>query len=618
MSAVGRGMAMKNSPEKGFMKRVQSAECDSVAFTILLLLCAAAVIVFLSFYFKGYRQPYLMKEVIDLSEGWQYSARGIDQTELATLRTGPLLASNETMTLRRVLDTEVQEAAILIRTNHQAVNVYLDSSPLHTDPAFEPGKNPGMALHLFLLPEDYLNKTLEIELTSPYTLYSGRTSPILMGTIPSLEAYTLSHSMRSVILMAMCLLIGLVIIVLTLVQTLYGSSPQPQNLAIGVFAVIWALYYVCTEYIVYQFFAPFWVSTLSLGFYFTFQAPLSLYFYFSFEHYKKWMLPAVILHSGFAVTAILLQLTGIVSFPQLVTVNNVFLAGLVYTLALTVLEAIKKNRMMMMAAPFLLIAYGFMLYNFSVFYTRHGVVPYTYRDTYFLLILCVLVYNIRQFFSKYYRGLRESEVLTLQNRLATDSYEQIKSHLKEVGGLKHEIKNHLAALHTYLANGRHEEAMQYLERCLEQTETIFQVVYHEQFLVNAVIGNLMQRAKALGITVELNLKAGPLHIADPDFYSLLSNLLDNALGACETLPDGSNRFIHLAMVRREPYLSITCTNSRAGAIQSENGELQTTKAGDGHGYGLWTIRRIADTYDGLVDMDYDESTFTITAALKDK
>ncbi|WP_333649373.1 sensor histidine kinase [Lacrimispora sp.] len=609
---------MKNSPVKGFMKRAQLVERDSVVFTALLLLSAAAVIVFLSFYFKGYRQPYRMKEVIDLSESWQYSVEGINQAELATLRTGPLLAPNETMTLRRVLDKEVQEAAILIRTNHQAVNVYLDGSPLHTDSAFEPGKNPGMALHLLLLPEDYLNKMLEIELTSPYTLYSGRTSPILMGTIPSLEAYALSLSMRSVILMAMCLLIGLGIIALTLVQTLHGSSPQPQNLAIGVFAVIWALYYVCTEYIVYQFFAPFWVSTLSLGLYFTFQAPLSLYFYFSFEHYKKWMLPAVILHNGFAAAAILLQLTGIVNLPQLVTVNNIFLAGLVYTIVLAVLEALKNNRMMLLAAPFLMVAYGSMLYNFTVFYTRHGVVPYTYRDTYFLLILCVLVYNVRQFFRIYYRVQRESAMLTLQNRLAKDSYEQIKSHLKEVGGLKHEIGNHLAALHTYLTDGRHEEAMRYLERCSGQAETVSQAVFHNHFLVNAVIGNLMQRAKALGITVELSLKAGPLHIADPDLYSLLSNLIDNSLEACEAIPDEEKRFIRLSMVRREPYLSITCVNSRAGDIQSENGELQTTKGGDGHGYGLWTIRRIADTYDGLVDMDYDEGTFTITVALKDK
>ncbi len=610
-------MAMKKLPVKGLIEKLKKAERGSVLFVVLLLLFAAIVAVFLNFYFTGYRQPYLMKNVIDLSEGWRYEAESTGQRELATLRTGPKLAAGETMSLWRTLDTEIQEAAILIRANHQTVSVYLNGKPLYTDPKLGSGENPGMALHLILLPEDYLNQALQVKLTSPYPLYSGRTSPILMGTISSLEAYALSDSMRSVILMAMCLLIGVGIIVLTLVLAL-GGIRRPQNLAIGVFAVIWSLYYVCTEYIVFQFFTPFWVSALSLGLYFTFQVPLTLYFYFSFRHYQKWMLPAVILHGGFAAAAILLQITGTVDLPGLINVNNILLTGLAYTVALAVLEALKKNRMMQLAAPFLMIAYGSMLYNFSVFYTRRGVVPYSYKDTYFLLILCVLVYNIQQFFSGYYQSRRESAVLTLQNRLAKESYDQILVHLQEVGGLKHEIKNHLAALQTCLTEGRYEEAKQYLEYCAGQAGAVTGAAWHSHFLINAVAGRLLQRASERSVEVRLDLKAEPRHIADPDLYSLLSNLLENALEACAAVPEDRERFICLTIVRREPYLVITCENSRTGEIVCENGELRTTKRDEGHGYGLRIIRRIADAYDGLADMDYDETTFTVTVALKDK
>lgn len=608
---------MKGFPVKNLMGRLQKAERGDVLFTLLLLFCAALIATFLSFYFGGYRQPYLMKEVIDLSEGWRYSAGQVEGAELATLRTGPRLQGGETMTLYRTLDTEIEGAALLLRANHQTVRVYLDGVPLYLDRDAAPEENPGMALHFIPLPGDYPGKTLSVELTSPYALYAGRTGPILLGTLPSLEAYALSASMRSVVLMAMCLLIGIGIILLTLVQAL-GGVRRPEHLAIGVFAVVWALYYVCTEYIVFQFFAPFWVSALSLGLYFTFSVPLVLYFYFSFTHYKKWMLPAVILHGGFAAVAILLQLFGVVDLPRLLNINNILLAGLAYTVVLAVLEAFKKNRMMMLAAPFLMIAYGSMLYNFAVFYTRQGVVPYTYKDTYFLLILCVLVYNIQQFFSAHYRGLREGAVLTLQNRLARESYEQVKAHLHEVGGLKHEMKNHLAALQTYLADGRSEEAKQYLEQIAGRSAQITGAVYHDHYLINALVGSLLQRAGTLGITVEHSLKAGPLHIADHDLYSLLSNLMDNALEACQRVPQGRERFIRLAMLRQEPYLSITCVNSRAGGIRSENGKIQSTKGGAGHGYGLWTVEKIADSYDGLVDTDYDESTFTVTVALKDK
>jgi sensor histidine kinase regulating citrate/malate metabolism len=84
------------------------------------------------------------------------------------------------------------------------------------------------------------------------------------------------------------------------------------------------------------------------------------------------------------------------------------------------------------------------------------------------------------------------------------------------------------------------------------------------------------------------------------------------------LPNNRERFIRLSITRREPYLNIRCENSKTGEIVSADGKMQTSKTGSGHGYGLPTIARIVDAYDGLMDIDYGESTFTIMAALKDQ
>lgn len=601
---------------RNFINIIKYSERSRLIFAAIILLCALCIALFLNRYFGTYQQPYMMDEIIDLSQGWHYRTNDTSDVRLDSLRTGPKLVGGKTMTMYRKLEREIEGAAILIRANHQTVNVYLDEETLYLDQGVAPEENPGMALHLIPLPEDYIHKTLILEITSPYTLYAGRTSPILLGTPWSLETYTLSVSMRSFILMSMCLLIGFGIISLTFVQAVKDSR-RPQDLAIGVFAVIWALYYVCTEYIVFQFFSPFWVSTLSLGLYFTFQAPLTLYFYFSFIHYKKQMLPVVLLHNGFAVGSILLQVFGLVDLPRLVSINNLLLAGLAYTIALTILEAKKGNRSMGLAVPFFLIAYVSMLYNFYVFYTRHGTPPYTYRDTYLLLLLCILLYNLRHFFNGYYKRQRESEVLTLQNRLAKESYEKIKTHLREVGALKHEIKNHLTAMQTYLKDGRYEEAESYLEMYAGQAKVVTDAVYHSHFLINAMVGHLLQETRNKNIRVDLNLKPGPVHISDPDLYSLLSNILGNALEACTSVPVERERFIKLTIARREPYLYITCQNSRVGELIHMDGKLQTNKKESGHGYGVWIVEKIADTYDGFVDTDFDQQTFTITVALKD-
>jgi signal transduction histidine kinase len=591
-------------------------ERSAVIFLAVIIVCAAGIAVFLSFYFSAYQTPYMRGEIIDLSEGWQYETPGTGPAALESLATGPMLADGETMTLNRTLDTALSGAAVMIRANHQSVNVYLDGAPLHKGPVLGPSENPGMALHFIPLPEDYAGKVLKVELTSPYALYAGRTSPILLGTIPSLEAYAVSASMRSLILMAASLALGIAIIVFAFVQGL-GGAVRREQLAIGVFTVILSLYYVCTDYIVFQFFSPFWMSALSLGLYFTFSVPLMLFFYFSFEYYKKWLLPAVILHGAFALAAIALQITGLVDLPRLVNVNNIFLAGLIYTVVLTVMEAIKKNRIMILAAPFFVLAYVSMLFNFAVFYYRQGVVPYSYRDTYFLLALAILVFGIWSFFREAYRQRRENELLSLQNRQAQLSYEKIGTHLREVGGLKHEIKNHLAALQMFLEHGQTDEAREYLARYTDQSAAVTETVYSENLLINTILTDLYQRAGEHGIKVEADITAAPANIAVPDLYSLFSNLIDNAVDACIAMPEGAQRFIRLTALRHDVYFNLRCVNSKAGAVIRENGKIQTTKAGEGHGYGLWIIERIVDAYGGMMNIAHDENTFTVMAALKD-
>lgn len=602
------------------VEKIRNMERQSLVFIVVIFICIIGVGAFLGAYFGAYQNPYLEKTVIDLSPEWEYQVgdRTAPLQELADLGSGPKIDAGETLFLYKTLETALPEAAILIRANHQAVRVYLDDEPLFLDTKDGVSENPGMALHFLLLPTDYLGKTLRVELTSPYYQYAGLTGHIYIGSIPSLEAFTISHSMRSVLLMAMCLLIGLLIIGLTLLQALKGTVHLGQ-LAIGIFAVVLALYYVCIDYIVFQFFTPAAMSVLSLGLYYFLPVPLMLFFCFSFQHYKKWMLPAVLLHGAFVVTAFILQGLNLVQLPRLLDINNILWGGFLYTVVLTFLEAFKKNRLMMIAAPFMALTYFAIAYNLWTFYGRSGTVPYSYRDTYFVLILSVLIFSIQQFFSQYYQQQRESELLRLQNRLAKESWEEAKSHLLQVGSLKHELVRHYTAVQAFLESGRYEQAQSYLTQCVGQAVTVTEVVHHENFLINAVVGNLSQRAGALGVKLELNLKPCRIGIADPDLYCLLSNILENALEACEAVPADAGRFIRLTIARQEPYLYITCTNSKHGEIVCVEENLQSTKPDPAeHGYGLRTVRSIVNRYNGIMDVDYDETTFTIILALKDR
>lgn len=606
-----------------FMTKLQTANRELRIFIAATLICSGIIAVVLFFYFNAYKTPYMQKEMIDLSENWQYHREEGEIKTLENLRSGPEIKANEVLTLYKELDENIPQAALMLRTNHQTVSVYLDEIRLLTTQPTS-CNNPGMSLEIILLPENYAGKTLKIEMISPYELYAGRTGPIFLGDIPSLEAYALSTSMRSVIIMAMCLLIGAATIVLTLTEAANGFI-RSQNLAIGIFAIIWALYYVCTEYIAFYFFSPLQMSYISLGLYFSVHLPLTLFFYFSFKRYQGWLLPMIAVQAFFMLAAALLQAFHIADLPRLINTNNILLAGLIYVIVLAVLEAANNNRFILMSLPFLVVAYVSMLYNFKVFYTRSGVVPYSYRDTYFLFVIFVLIYNMKQFFSNHYRRQREAEILQLTNNLAKENYEQIKEHLQQVGSLKHEIKSHLIAMHTYLSNERYEEARHYLDTYTSEVSKVIEAEHHNHFLVNAIIDKFLQKAEKTDTEVFLTLPPCHIGIPEPDLYSLLNNILENALEACAAVPNSKERQIHLTIDRKEPYLYIVCENSRnnqTNRINDASGAkvlLKTSKTDSvEHGYGLWTISGIVDKYQGIMDVDYDDSSFTITVAVKDK
>jgi len=129
---------------------------------------------------------------------------------------------------------------------------------------------------------------------------------------------------------------------------------------------------------------------------------------------------------------------------------------------------------------------------------------------------------------------------------------------------------------------------------------------------------LLCRAKPLGIKTDIKLKASPFGISEFDICSLLNNIADNALEVCAKLPEDRERLINLSITRHEPYLIFLCKNGNPGTVSTENEKIITSKIQSGHGYGLKVIERIADSYDGMMNVDYNEDTFTIKVALKDE
>lgn len=99
-------------------------------------------------------------------------------------------------------------------------------------------------------------------------------------------------------------------------------------------------------------------------------------------------------------------------------------------------------------------------------------------------------------------------------------------------------------------------------------------------------------------------------------YSLFGNAIDNAIECLTQVEDASKRVINLA-VRRCGDMAVICIENYTPAPPVlRNGALVTTKqAPSGHGYGMKSIKSIAESYGGTAEYFVEDEIFYLLATI---
>ena len=110
-------------------------------------------------------------------------------------------------------------------------------------------------------------------------------------------------------------------------------------------------------------------------------------------------------------------------------------------------------------------------------------------------------------------------------------------------------------------------------------------------------------------------------LSDDELITVLSNLIDNALEACEKVPADQDRFILLKM-RVEPSASfLYIENTTAAPVKIRDNRVITTKSNASeHGYGLQNIISVLEHYNSLYVLEYNpgKHTFSFSAQIAQK
>lgn len=204
----------------------------------------------------------------------------------------------------------------------------------------------------------------------------------------------------------------------------------------------------------------------------------------------------------------------------------------------------------------------------------------------------------------------ENTVLRQNLKLETEHIEALKDAYAEQRKQTHDFQNQLAVLQG-LANrsASQQEFAAYLEKTLSITFPATIYVNTNRLVIDVILSQKYSAAKSKGITFRTALSdLSDFPIPDDALVVILTNLIDNAMDACEKLPTGQ-RSILLKMQNTDDCALIYIENPTLYPVKIRNNFVMTTKSNPiAHGYGLKNVCTLLKQYDADYAIDYNPTT----------
>lgn len=195
--------------------------------------------------------------------------------------------------------------------------------------------------------------------------------------------------------------------------------------------------------------------------------------------------------------------------------------------------------------------------------------------------------------------MHQNKVFQIQARNQLEMYRSISENFDKQKRKTHEYKNQIACIDSLLEKKQYSKLDEYVKKIYGSLNNEPDAINTNNVIVNAILNTKYQEADTKGIVFVFRINdLSELTIKDEDVVTILSNLLDNAIEACEKCED--KRIIKFKLVKEEDRIIIAVKNTYNYDIVYEHGEVKTTKTfeADEHGVGIKNILKTIEKYGG--------------------
>lgn len=255
---------------------------------------------------------------------------------------------------------------------------------------------------------------------------------------------------------------------------------------------------------------------------------------------------------------------------------------------------------------FVMVLYCLLLNTVAEVYSEN------YTVLFFLLFfsqigICIFLFASQLLSSRHEESEQEKKLMEAMLSDKKHQYELSKQSIEQLNIRLHDLKH-------YRAN-----------KDIESSEIDSLIATHESFLhsgnevVDTILGEKMLYAKDRGIALTCLVDGKSIAFLPPvEAYSLLGNILDNALEASEKIKDPSKASISLTIKKTSGGALIQCDNYFEDLPKVVDGRIASSKEDSSlHGFGLRSIAYLAEKHGGVYSYSTEGNIFHLSVSLSE-
>lgn len=233
-----------------------------------------------------------------------------------------------------------------------------------------------------------------------------------------------------------------------------------------------------------------------------------------------------------------------------------------------------------------------------------------------VIILCMSMVMLAIAFFETYQQIKK------ENLLQQEKYAHLKSQyygLKElyemnsrwVHDSKHELLYIGSCLESNNISGAYESIQGYLQKIRQIEKKVWSSFPFLDFMLNYKKIEMDQR----NIKFRLDIKLQHIVIPEEDLVIIIGNLLDNAVEAASKCKE-NRRYINLKLHNLNDMLLLGIENSSSEMPELKKDTFVSSKKDKGmHGWGIESVKRIVENYNGEIQFQYTEKIFQVKILL---